>query len=208
MTRITTALRYVVTSFLIMVLMTFISQYSDLAHTETDETNTNTLGASVEATSSATYTPQTGSYLVTKVRDGDTIEINYNGKTEAVRLVGINTPETVDPRRPVQCFGKEASNKLKALLTQKAVSLETDATQSDRDRYGRLLRFVFLDGQDVGLIMLKEGYAQESLYSSVPHLYRDLYLTAQKEAQDNERGLWSPDACPMPSPKPTASSSF
>ena len=82
-------------------------------------------------------------YKVTKVRDGDTIEVDYNGKTEAVRLVGIDTPETVDPRKPVQCFGVEASNKLKLLLSDTSVSLEVDETQSDRDKYGRLLRFVF-----------------------------------------------------------------
>jgi micrococcal nuclease len=142
----------------------------------------------------------TAVYPVTKVRDGDTIEITYEGKTEAVRLVGINTPETVDPRRPIQCFGKEASNRLKSQLTGKSVSLETDSTQSDRDKYGRLLRFVFIEGQDVGLIMLREGFAQESLYSSVPHKYRDLYLTAQTEAKNAGRGLWSPEACSVVSP--------
>ncbi|MCA9372703.1 thermonuclease family protein [Candidatus Woesebacteria bacterium] len=143
-------------------------------------------------------------YKVTKVRDGDTIEVDYNGKTEAVRLVGIDTPETVDPRKPVQCFGVEASNKLKLLLSDTSVSLEVDETQSDRDKYGRLLRFVFLDGEDVGLTMLKEGFAQESLFSSVPHKYRDAYLAAQQNAKDNNRGLWSPTACPTPSSTPTS----
>lgn len=147
---------------------------------------------------------QSDSYRVTKVRDGDTIEIDFQGKTEVVRLVGIDTPETVDPRKPVQCFGQEASQQLKNLLTDQSVSLEIDETQANRDRYGRLLRFVFLNGEDIGLKMLKDGYSQEALFSSQPHKYRQLYLDAQKEAQDNDRGLWADDACP-PSPTVTGS---
>lgn len=134
-------------------------------------------------------------YPVIKVLDGDTIAVNLDNKNEVVRLVGINTPETVDPRKPVECFGEESSRKLKALLEGKVVSLEGDATQSDRDRYGRLLRFVFINGEDVGLVMLREGYAAESLYSDVPHKYRDAYLEVQREAQESKRGLWGDRAC-------------
>ncbi len=151
--------------------------------------------SNLENTQDESLAETQGIYLVTEVRDGDTIEVDYEDKTEAVRLVGINTPETVDPRKPAECFGKEASNRLKSLLQGKSVSLETDETQSDKDRYGRLLRFVFIDGYDVGLLMLEEGYAQESLYSSIPHKYREKYLQAQKKAQDNSLGLWNPDAC-------------
>lgn len=148
--------------------------------------------------------PSPSSFRVVKVRDGDTIEVDISGKTEAVRLVGINTPESVDPRRPVECFGKEASNRLKSLLENQVVTLETDPTQSDRDRYDRLLRFVFLDGKDVGLQMLAEGYAQEALYSDTPHRYHEEYLVAQKYAQEQELGLWSTTACPLPSsPEPS-----
>lgn len=135
-------------------------------------------------------------YRVTKVSDGDTFKIDMNGQTETVRLVGVNTPETVDPRRSVECFGKEASTKLKSLIEGNVVRLEVDATQSDRDRYHRLLRFAFLpDGTDIGLELLSEGYAHESLYSQKPHLYRDAYVVAQTQAQAAQLGLWNPQAC-------------
>ncbi len=84
-------------------------------------------------------------YKVVKVIDGDTVDVLINGKTERLRLIGINTPETLDPRRPVECFGIEASNKAKELLTGKYVFLESDPSQGERDKYERLLRYVFLE---------------------------------------------------------------
>jgi micrococcal nuclease len=133
---------------------------------------------------------------VVRVVDGDTIRVDLNGVEETVRLVGVNTPETVDPRRPVECFGKEASNAMKELLLNQVVRLESDPTQSDRDRYSRLLRFVFLpDGTDIGLALIQEGLAVESLYSNVPHRYYEQYITAQAEAEAAERGFWSQNAC-------------
>ena len=137
-------------------------------------------------------------YVVTKVVDGDTIKVNLDGIIETIRLVGINTPESVDPRVPVECMAAEASSFLTQLVGNKLVSLEADVTQSDRDHYGRLLRFVFLEnGIDVGLLLIAEGYAQESLYSSKPHLYRELYLQAQQQAQLLQKGLWNPSSCPV-----------
>ncbi len=163
-------------------------------------------GVTVEQTSEPIDVNST-TYPVTTVVDGDTIKVEINGKIETVRIVGINTPETVDPRRPIECFGAQASQKLRELLIGKKVSLQTDITQSDRDRYGRLLRFIFLESEDVGLKMLREGFAVESLYSSTPHKYRVLYLQAQKEAQESKKGLWAENACPVSvpvssSPKP------
>src|SRR5688500_6399309 len=99
---------------------------------------------------------------VVKVVDGDTIDISLNGQTSRVRLIGMNTPETVDPRRSVQCFGTEASNRLKQLLQGQTVFVESDPTQDTRDRFGRLLYFVWLsDGRLVNLMMIAEGYANE-----------------------------------------------
>ncbi len=99
-------------------------------------------------------------YSVIKVVDGDTVDVSMGGVTERIRLIGINTPETVDPRKPVECFGVEASNKAKALLTGKKVSLESDSTQGELDKYNRLLRYVFLeDGATFNILMIKEGYA-------------------------------------------------
>ena len=89
-------------------------------------------------------------WLVTKVVDGDTIEVQFEGVKETIRFIGIDTPETKDPRKPVQCFGQEASNKMKELVENKQVILESDPSQGELDKYGRLLRFLFLpDGTNV-----------------------------------------------------------
>ncbi len=137
---------------------------------------------------------QTKYYEVTKVVDGDTIAVNIDGKIEKLRLIGINTPETVDPRKPVECFGIEASNKAKSILTGKRVALESDSTQGELDKYNRLLRYVFLeDGTNFNLLMIKEGYAYEYTYN-LPYKYQAEFKEAQKEAMANKTGLWG-DKC-------------
>ncbi len=148
---------------------------------------------SLAATAESVPAKQT--YEVISVTDGDTFKVNIDGKKEIVRLVGINTPETVDPRKPVECFGKQSSDKLKSLLIGQKVGLISDITQSDRDRYGRMLRFATVNGEDVGLIMIREGYAEESLYSSVPHFMYENYVQAQTSASYAKVGLWADEAC-------------
>ena len=133
-------------------------------------------------------------YKVTYVIDGDTIKIDYYGVETSVRLIGVNTPETVDPRKTVECFGVEASNYLKALLNGQYVKIERDYTQSDRDIYDRLLRYVYLNDEDVGYKIISGGYGYEYTYY-VPHRKAVLYKTAEKEAASSNRGLWSPSAC-------------
>src|SRR3989344_8068933 len=81
-------------------------------------------------------------YAVSKVIDGDTISIMKDGKAVTLRLIGLDTPETVDPRKPVQCFGKAASDKAKELLAGTNVRLEFDASQGLLDKYGRTLAYV------------------------------------------------------------------
>lgn len=133
-------------------------------------------------------------YSVIKVVDGDTMDVSINGATERIRLIGINTPETVDPRKPVECFGKEASAKAKELLTNKKVYLEADPSQGERDKYNRLLRYVFLeDGTSFNFLMIKEGYAYEYTYD-IPYKYQTEYKQAQKVAQSSKAGLWG-DIC-------------
>lgn len=137
-------------------------------------------------------------YSVIKVVDGDTVDVNINGKTQRIRVIGINTPEVVDPRKTVECFGKEASNKAKELLEGKKVRLEQDSTQGNSDKYGRLLRYIFLeDNTDFGLTMIKEGYAYEYTYN-IPYKYQQQYKQAQKEAEENRRGLWADGVCVTP----------
>ncbi|NMB92520.1 MAG: thermonuclease family protein [Parcubacteria group bacterium] len=124
-------------------------------------------------------------YLVTRVIDGDTIEIEGGQK---VRYIGIDTPETVDPRKPVQCFGVEASKKNKELVEGKRVRLEKDV--SETDKYGRLLRYVYADDIFVNDYLVRQGYAYASTFP--PDVkYQDKFVEAQKEARENNRGLWS-----------------
>lgn len=134
-------------------------------------------------------------FPVSKVVDGDTIDVAISDGTVRIRLIGINTPETVDPRRPVQCFGKEASNHLKEILTNRNVRLLADASQDDKDKYGRLLRYVFRDdGLAINAELVWSGFAQEYTYKT-PHRFQKEFRAYQTEAQTAERGLWSPTTC-------------
>src|SRR3989344_698507 len=122
---------------------------------------------------------------VTRVVDGDTIEIEGG---EKVRYIGIDTPETVDPRKPVQCFGVEASKKNKEMVEGKMVRLEKDIT--DKDKYNRLLRYIWLDNVSINLELIKQGFAYS--YSYPPDInYQDQIVKAQQEARDAKRGLWN-----------------
>ncbi|MDP3763789.1 MAG: thermonuclease family protein [bacterium] len=152
----------------------------------------------------ATQKPQVlGEYLVTKVVDGDTVGLNINGKVETVRLIGMNTPETVDPRKPVECFGKEASNRAKELLTGKSVKIESDPNGDTRDKYDRLLLYIFLgDGTNYAKKMIMDGYAYEYTYN-VKYKYQAEFKQAQKYAEDNKLGLWAPGVCQSTAPAPT-----
>ncbi|HMQ33989.1 MAG TPA: thermonuclease family protein [Chloroflexaceae bacterium] len=150
---------------------------------------------------------------VVRVIDGDTILVDVGGREERVRFIGINTPESVDPRRPVECFGAEASDNAKAMLDGRAVLLEDDPSQDSRDSSGRLLSYVWLeDGRMANLEQIVQGFAAEYTYST-PYKYRDLFRDAQREARDAGRGLWSPETCggqftPLgeaPAPTPPAS---
>lgn len=123
--------------------------------------------------------------MVVKVIDGDTIEIEGGQK---VRYIGVDTPETVHPAKPVQCFGSEASNKNKELVQGKRVRLEKDITETDK--YARLLRYVWIDEILVNDYLVRQGYAYSSTYP--PDVkYQEQFNQAQKEAMVENRGLWN-----------------
>lgn len=146
----------------------------------------------IQATSSAEVKTL---YRVEKVVDGDTIKVNIDGKTETVRLIGLDTPESVDSRRPVQCFAIEASNKAKELLFEKSVFLEPDATQGDKDKYGRLLRYVFMeDGSNFNNLMISEGYGHQYTYNK-PYKYMEEFKLAELTAKNEKKGLWGEGVC-------------
>jgi len=140
-----------------------------------------------------TNTPKT--YLVTKVVDGDTLSINKDGKEVTIRLIGLDTPETVHPSKPVECFGIEASNKAKQYLSGKKVTIELDPTQGELDKYGRLLAYVYLqDGTLFNKLMIAEGYGHEYTYGT-PYKYQDDFNKAEDQARINKKGLWADGVC-------------
>lgn len=144
--------------------------------------------------------------VVVRVVDGDTIVVDRGYGPERLRYIGVDTPETVDPRRPVEWMGREASAANANLVEGREVVLESDV--SDRDRYDRLLRYVWLhEGGTwtlVNLELIRLGFAQVVTYPPDVR-YVDLYLAAQAEAREAGRGLWGaeppgPAAPVVPSP--------
>jgi endonuclease YncB( thermonuclease family) len=133
---------------------------------------------------------------VVRVVDGDTVDVQLpDSRTERIRLIGIDTPEVVDPRKPVQCFGREASAHAHELLDGQFVSLELDASQGERDVFGRLLAYVWLaDGRNFGEAMIADGYAHEYTYNQ-PYTYLVAFSAAQDAAITDQLGLWSPATC-------------
>ncbi|MBD3251906.1 hypothetical protein GF380_05670 [Candidatus Uhrbacteria bacterium] len=138
--------------------------------------------------------------LVTHVVDGDTIDVIMDDGLEArIRLLGVNTPETVDPRKTVECFGTEASNYAKEMLSGRRILLEADPQADERDRYGRLLRNVLLsDGTDVNALLVSAGYAYAYVRFPMDPERKVELTRLEQEAQIAKRGLWSPDACASP----------
>lgn len=137
---------------------------------------------------------QTEGVLVTRVIDGDTIELEDG---QRVRYIGVNTPETVDPRVGVQCFGKEASAKNKELVLNQRVRLEKDV--SETDRYDRLLRYVYVGDTFINDRLVREGYAHASSYP--PDVkFQEQFRQAEQEARANNRGLWG--SCPAETTAP------
>jgi micrococcal nuclease len=170
----------------------------------TTSSSTNRTSSSTSTTSPARVRDGpglAGAVTVVDVVDGDTIKVSTG---ETLRLIGIDTPETRDPRKPVQCFGREASARAHALLDGAHVRVEHDPTQGERDRYGRTLAYVWLpDGRLYNETIIAEGYAHEYTYA-VPYRYRDEFRAAERWARAAARGLWSPTTCAGDTDKPAA----
>ena len=141
-----------------------------------------------------------GAAVVDRVVDGDTVRVRIGGRVEPVRLIGIDTPESVRPGTPVQCFAVEAAARLKEWLPRGTrVRVERDVEA--RDRYGRLLGYLYRrsDGLFVNLALAQEGYANVATYPpNVAHT--DRFVAAVAEARTAGRGLWG--ACPAPARAP------
>jgi micrococcal nuclease len=122
--------------------------------------------------------------VIKRVIDGDTLELTTG---EKVRLIGVDTPETKDRRKPVQYFGREATAFTQRLVEGKRVRLEYD--QQRQDKYGRTLAYVYLeDGTFVNAEIIKQGYG--FAYTRFPFMYLEHFRALEREARDAKRGLW------------------
>ena len=143
--------------------------------------------------------------LVVRAVDGDTIEVEVVARVEGpaageaqpggiydVRLVGIDTPESVSPRDPVECFGPEASDATAALLEGATVRMVRDV--EEEDSFGRLLRYVYLGGELANARLVANGYA--TAYEYPPNVrHSNLFAHLERDASDGGRGLWSAGTC-------------
>ncbi|MBP9760260.1 MAG: thermonuclease family protein [Candidatus Pacebacteria bacterium] len=133
-------------------------------------------------------------YPFIRVVDGDTVVVGVEGKSEYVRLIGIDSPEPNDPDGP-ECYATEATEHIKDLARTGTVVLHFDPTQGYRDTYGRLLAYIGLpDGTDLGLAMVRDGYAREYTYNQ-PYERQTTYKEAEEQATTNKSGLWAEGAC-------------
>ena len=130
---------------------------------------------------------------VTRVIDGDTLVLDGG---ERVRLIGVDTPETVHPNKPVERFGKEASAFTRGRAEGKKVRLEYDPGTGRKDRYGRTLAYIYLpDGTLLNLEIVRQGYGHA--YTRFPFSKMDEFRAAEREAREERRGLWA-EASPQP----------
>jgi micrococcal nuclease len=160
-----------------------------------ENTPTDTKQDEVLEEDSGSQNTSPNTYSVVSVVDGDTVKLSMNGSTETIRLIGIDTPESVHPTEPVECFGIEASNKAEQLLSGKQVQFETDSSQDTRDRYGRLLGYIILpDGRNFNKVMIEDGYAYEYTYNTA-YKYQNAFKTAESNAKASGKGLWASGAC-------------
>ena len=143
-----------------------------------------------EPSPASTITPGPGQELarVVEVVDGDTIRVKMNGRIYTVRYIGIDTPELHHPNKPVEYFAKEAYEANRKLVEGKTVILEKDI--SETDRYGRLLRYVYVGDVFVNAYLVEQGYAKVATFPpDVKHA--ELFRRLEKEAREAGRGLWA-----------------
>ena len=156
----------------------------------------------------ATFAQEPGGYeeaTVVRVVDGDTLVARVEGRVDGpgagraasghehrVRLIGIDTPESVKPGTPVECFAREASSAAKALLEGEPVRLVKDVEEADR--YDRLLRYIYIGEEMANARLVVNGYA--TAYTYPPNVrHSSLFVQLEREAREADRGLWSPDTC-------------
>lgn len=170
-----------------LIIMTSLTACS--SESENEARNTDSKNPQINSESADNNNEQGRSYTVKRVVDGDTIIVDFNGTQERVRLTGVDTPESVHPdaSRNVE-FGKVSSSFTKNYLEGKKVTLEFDV--QERDKYSRLLAYVYVDGEMFNNILLEEGMAKVATFP--PNVkYADLFVNTEKKARENNKGLWA-----------------
>ena len=134
---------------------------------------------------------QPGLYSINHYVDGDTIAVDMNGSVETIRFIGVDTPETHKPNTPVQCYGPEAAAHTKDMISKFGkVRLQADPLDTNRDVYGRLLRYVYLpDGTLLNEELIKNGYG--FAYLDFPFSKKSQFAADQSAAQNAKSGLWA-----------------
>lgn len=135
--------------------------------------------------------PSRNTAKVTRIVDGDTIEINYQGRTESVRLLLVDTPETKHPQLPVQPFGPEASAFAEEMLLGKTVQVEFDGPK--RDKYDRMLAYLWVDGKNFNEMLLEKGLARYAYVYDPPYTHQSSMKAAEARAKEKRIGIWSID---------------
>lgn len=132
---------------------------------------------------------------VVRIADGDTITISMDGVSEKIRFIGIDTPEIGNVNKPSDCLAEEAKKEMESVLEGHQVRLEFDETQGERDKYGRLLAYVYLDeGTFLNRLMIQKGFAHEYTYQK-KYKYVDDFMADEDKAQFEEIGIWNTDIC-------------
>lgn len=126
---------------------------------------------------------------VLRVVDGDTLKVRTSAGTERVRIIGINTPELDHNGGADECYAREATNELEELIGTRGIELRADPSQGDRDKYGRLLRHVTVDGASVALALIAGGAGHEYTYDK-PYAGQAEYRNAEASARNRASGLW------------------
>lgn len=145
---------------------------------------------------------QPGTYAVSHFVDGDTIDVDMSGQSQAVRFIGVDTPETHKPNTPIQCYGPAAAAYTKHRIGAQRVRLVADSKSSNRDRYNRLLRYVYLpDGTLLNQDLIENGYG--FYYPYFPFSKSDSFAASEQRAMAAHKGLWG--NC---SPHPTDSGGY
>ena len=141
--------------------------------------------------------PTDPGFHVTRVIDGDTVEVQRGTRVLTLRLIGIDTPETVHPSEPVECFGPAATRFAHDRLLGRGVTLEYDMSQGRLDHYGRTLAYVWVEGRAMRLFndaAVRQGFALEYTYDTA-YAWQSRFMRAERMARQQQRGVWT---CPRP----------